>query len=116
MPKLTKEQLDNLMKSSQKKKNQWIKVGMSTCGIAAGADKALKVLKEEVKKRGLDVAVEQCGCAGKCFAEPLVEVAIEGMPQVTYGKVDEETAHAIIDKHVCGKRLINDHIFNVKAD
>jgi (2Fe-2S) ferredoxin len=116
MTKLTKEKLDTLMKTSKNKKSQWIKVGMSTCGIAAGADKAFKVLKEEIEKRGLDVSVEQCGCAGMCFAEPLVEVAIKGMPQVTYGKVNEETAYSIIDKHVCGKRLLNDHIFNVKVD
>ena len=116
MPKLTKEQLDNLMKTSAKKTKQWIKVGMSTCGIAAGARKALKILKEEAEKRELTITIGQCGCLGMCFAEPLVEVAVEGMPRVIYGKVDEETAHAIIDKHVCGKRLLNDHIFNIKAD
>ena len=116
MPKLTPEKLDNLMNDLRKGKKQWIKVGMSTCGIAAGADKALSVLKKEAGKQGLDISVEQCGCAGKCFAEPLVEVAVSGMPTVTYGNVSEETAVEIINKHVLGKRLLNDHIFNAKRD
>ncbi len=116
MPKLTPEKLDSLMNDLKKEKKQWIKVGMSTCGIAAGADKAMEMLKKEVKKQGLKIAVEQCGCAGKCFAEPLVEVAVEGMPTVTYGNVGEETASDIINEHVLGKRLLNDHIFNAKRD
>jgi (2Fe-2S) ferredoxin len=116
MTKLSKEKLDSLKKASSKKKKQWIKVGMSTCGIAAGADKTFKILKDEVKKRDLDISVEQCGCAGMCFAEPLVEIRVEGMPKVTYGRVNEEAAHAIIDKHVCQRRLLNDHIYNAEVD
>ncbi len=116
MPKLNPKKLDDMAAELKKGKKQWIKVGMSTCGIAAGADKALEVLKKEVKKQGLKIPVEQCGCAGMCFAEPLVEVAVEGMPTVTYGKVDKETASDIINEHVCGRRLLNDHIFNAKRD
>ncbi len=116
MPKLDRKKLDGVREKLKKEKTNWIKVGMSTCGIAAGAGRALEALKKEVKDRGLDVSVTQCGCAGRCFAEPLVEVSVEGMPTVTYGKVDEQTAVDIIDKHVCGKRLLNDHIYNVKRD
>lgn len=116
MPKLTPEKLDALSKQLRKPKKNLIKVGMSTCGIAAGAAKAMDILKKEIKERNLDIEVEQCGCAGMCYAEPLVEVAVEGMPTVTYGKVDAETARDIVDKHICGKRLLNDHIYNAKRD
>ncbi|MFP4473466.1 MAG: (2Fe-2S) ferredoxin domain-containing protein [Candidatus Omnitrophota bacterium] len=100
---------------SKTAKENWIRVGMSTCGISAGADKVFHVLKEETVKRGIDVRIERCGCAGKCYAEPLVEVSIEGMPQVVYGDVDTKTALKILDKHVLGKRFINDHIYDVKV-
>ncbi len=116
MPKLNPEKLDALSKKLQEPKKNLIKVGMSTCGIAAGAGKAMEILKKEIKDRKLDIKVEQCGCAGRCYAEPLVEVAVEGMPTVTYGKVDTETARDIVEKHICGKRLLNDHIFNAKRD
>ncbi len=116
MKKLTKETLDACRSESQRKRGNWIKVGMSTCGIAAGAADVFAILQNEAQKRNLDVRVEKCGCAGMCFAEPLVEVYVEGMPQVVYGDVNKETALAIIDKHISGKRLLNDHIYNVKVD
>jgi len=115
MEKFTPQALDKIREAKQQAPMNWIKVGMSTCGIAAGADKVFQILKEEIKKHDLTVKVEQCGCAGMCYAEPLVEVCIEGMPQVTYGTVDEETALRIVNKHVLGKFLLNDHIFNVKV-
>ena len=91
----------------------WIKVGLSTCGIAAGAQTVYDTLKAESEKRNIDVAIQQCGCAGNCSAEPLIQVKVEGMPIVTYGNVDVETGIKILEKHVCGKRLVNDHIYNV---
>ena len=91
----------------------WIRVGYSTCGIAAGAKEVLDVFVEEVKARNMDVAVQKCGCVGLCSAEPLVEVNIEGAPRVFYGKVNEEVAHRIMDEHVCAKKLVENHIYEI---
>ncbi|MBD3246980.1 MAG: (2Fe-2S) ferredoxin domain-containing protein [Candidatus Omnitrophica bacterium] len=115
MAKLTHQSLDSFRRELEENKGDWIKVGMSTCGIAAGADEVYRVINEEVQKRGLAVRVEKCGCAGMCYAEPLVEVCVEGVPRSVYGKVDKDTALKIVDKHVSGKRLVNDHVFNVKV-
>lgn len=90
-----------------------IKVGMSTCGIAAGAQDVFNVLSEESKKRNIAVTVKQCGCVGLCSAEPLVEVSVAGLPTVTYGNVDQACAIKILEKHISGKRLLNDRIFEL---
>jgi len=116
MAALTPQKLDELKKQGDGHKKNWIRVGLSTCGIAAGAQDVFDKLCEEKEKRNLDIFVERCGCAGKCYAEPLVEVRIEGMPQVVYGRVDVATALEIIDTHVLGKKLLNDHIYNVKVN
>jgi (2Fe-2S) ferredoxin len=92
----------------------WIKVGLSTCGIAAGAQDVFNAFKDEAQKRNMDIEIKRCGCAGNCSAEPLVQVRVEGMPIVTYGRVDTKTAIKILDKHVNGKRLVNDHIYTVE--
>jgi len=113
--RLTKNKLDEIRAKARKKKGDWIKVGMSTCGIAAGADEVFRVLKEETSKRNLGLRVEQCGCAGMCYAEPLVEVCVQGMPHVVYGGVDQNTAMEIIEKHILGKKLLNDRIYQVKG-
>ncbi|HNV24183.1 MAG TPA: (2Fe-2S) ferredoxin domain-containing protein [Candidatus Omnitrophota bacterium] len=113
MQKLSVQKLDEMKKSFQQKKN-WIKVGMSTCGIAAGADKTYQALEQEIKAHQLNISLEKCGCAGMCFAEPLVEVCVEGMPRVTYGLVDENKAKDIINIHVLNHFLVNDSIYGIK--
>ena len=88
---------------------------MSTCGIAAGADEVFKTLVEESKKRNLSIEIKQCGCVGMCYAEPLVEVRVEGLPTVTYGRVDKDVAVKILEKHVCGNTLVKDHIYELNV-
>jgi (2Fe-2S) ferredoxin len=97
------------------KSDNWIKVGLSTCGIAAGADEVFKTLVEEVKKRNLDISVKRTGCTGMCYAEPLVEVKVDGMPMVMYGKVTKDIAHKILEEHVCAKHLVKDAIFECRT-
>ncbi|MBF0618765.1 MAG: (2Fe-2S) ferredoxin domain-containing protein [Candidatus Omnitrophica bacterium] len=96
-----------------KRAKNWIRVGYSTCGVAAGAKEVLEVLTEEAKTRGLDVEVKKCGCLGLCSAEPLVEVNVEGAPRVFYGKVNKDVAHKIMDEHVCQKKLVDGHIYEI---
>lgn len=106
----------NKIRNDVKRKNRnWIKVGYSTCGIAAGADEVYAVMERELKKRGLEVELKKVGCIGMCYAEPLVEVNVEGVPRVFYGKVDSERAAKIIEKHVAGKILLNDHIYDIPS-
>lgn len=115
MSKITRESLDNIAKQPKKEEKNWIKVGMSSCGIAAGADEVFKVLTEEAKKRNIPVAVKKCGCVGMCSVEPLVEVNVDGMPQVTYGRVNGEVAIQIIEEHIHNHRLVNDHIYDIQV-
>jgi len=115
MTKPTKD-LNQIKRDAQKDKGDWIKVGMSTCGIAAGAEEVYNALIEERDKRNLDLKIQKCGCAGMCFAEPLVEVNVKGAQRVLYGQVDVPTAIKIIDKHVTGKMLLNDHVFEIREE
>ncbi len=115
MKKITREDLDKAASGLKKETGNYIRVGMSTCGIAAGADEVFAVLIEEAKKRNLQIEIKKCGCVGMCFAEPLVEVAVEGLPPVIYGKVNREIAVKILEKHVAGKILVNEHIFDLKV-
>ena len=111
---MTREDLNKLRDEAQTKAaKNWIRVGYSTCGIAAGADEVFNVLAEEVKTHGFNVEVKKCGCAGLCSAEPLVEVSVEGAPHVPYGKVDKDVAHRIIDEHVAQKKLVENHIYEI---
>jgi (2Fe-2S) ferredoxin len=91
---------------------EYVKVGMSTCGIAAGADEVFNTFKSEFQKRGIQVPVTKCGCIGACYAEPLVEVKTSGLPAVRYGRVNKDIALYIITKHLIEKQLVNGYIYD----
>ena len=113
MNKLTPDDLDKMSQVSTDKPKDWIKVGMSSCGIAAGSEDVFNFFVEEVKKRNLQIEIKKSGCAGACYAEPLVEVSVEGLPSVIYGAVNKELAIKILEKHVISKILVNDCIFEI---
>lgn len=97
-------------------KKSTIVVGMGTCGIAAGAKETLTTFLNELDEDDLqDIIVKQSGCMGLCYAEPTVEISVPGMPTVIYGNVDSEVAKKIVRKHIHGRILINDHIFDRPA-
>ncbi len=115
MEKLDKNGLDQFKKKLPPEPKTWVKVGMSTCGIAAGADVVFATLVEEAKKRNCTIPIKRCGCQGMCYAEPMVEVKTEGMPVVLYGKVNKEIAAKIMEKHVCSNVLVKDSIYELRT-
>ncbi len=112
MGKLTPKDLEKMGKAQAEQPKDWIKVGMSSCGIAAGAEDVYNFFVEEAKKRNIQIEVKKCGCIGMCYAEPLVEVNVDGLPTVIYGRVNKDVATKILEKHVTSKMLVNDFIFD----
>lgn len=112
MKKFTKE---DVLKANQTKAIpcDYIKIGMSTCGVAAGANETFDTFVKETKRLGIKVDIRKCGCIGMCYAEPLVEVCAAGIPTVTYGKVDRDVAIEIIQKHLAHGQLVDDYIFDM---
>ncbi len=88
-----------------------ILVGMATCGIAAGARETLNAILDEIEAKGLaNIRVVQVGCMGYCHSEPTVQVNKPGNEPVLYGKVDGDIAKQIIDQHILGDSLVDEHI------
>jgi NADH-quinone oxidoreductase subunit F len=73
-----------------------IRVGMATCGRAAGAESVLVCIREEVEKRKLDCIVSSTGCLGFCEREPLVDIVRPGWPRVVYAQMNVEKACAVV--------------------
>ena len=70
-----------------------VNIGMASCGIAAGAQKAL-AKAAAAYGNGDGVQICQTGCLGFCEQEPLVEILAKGQPRVLYKKM---TADRILD-------------------
>ena len=102
----------DLRKREAEGKDIQVIVGMGTCGIAAGAKETLDAFIKALDEKNLvdGVLVRQTGCMGLCHSEPTVEVAVPGMPTVIYGKVDVAVVREIVEKHLIGRQLLDNHI------
>jgi len=101
------------LKLRESKDSARIVVGMSTCGIAAGARETVAAVLEELAKRKIsNVTVTQTGCIGLCVKEPLMDVAIPGQPTVTYGNVDAVRARRIVAQHVVNGVVVGEWVVN----
>jgi NADP-reducing hydrogenase subunit HndB len=124
MAKMTLEDLKNMRNAKRQEldmrspdnKNVQVIVGMGTSGIASGAKETLNAFVDELTEQGLtNVAVRQVGSMGLDHAEPTVEVKMADMPTVIYGGVTAAVARTIVRRHIMGKELINEHIYDRPA-
>jgi len=115
--KLRDSKKTELRKRDADGKNIQVIVGMGTCGIAAGAKVTLDAFLAalDAKKLVDSVLVRQTGCMGLCHSEPTVEVVVPGMPTVIYGKVDAAVAKEIVEAHLIGRKLLDNHIIDRPA-
>ncbi len=124
MAKMTLEELRQLREKAKSDLNNrdnsdkdiQIIIGMGTCGIAAGAKEVLDSFVKSLKDNNINnVIVKQTGCMGLCYVEPTVEIKVPDMPDTIYGKVSAKVAKRIVEDHILGKKLLNDHIFDKPA-
>lgn len=88
-----------------------ITIGMGSCGIAAGAQKTKTALEKALKDLNSNITVEQVGCIGMCFNEPIVEVITDN-EHYYYGKVDETAAAALIASHLNNKTPLKEQLIS----
>ncbi len=78
----------------------WIRVGAAMCGHAAGAGEVLDALRGELEARGVQANVDEVGCIGLCFAEPLVDIQAPGSSRLFFGNVTPGDVPALIDGYL----------------
>lgn len=85
-----------------------IRVGLATCGIAAGAEPVYSALEKELAAIDAPVKLKRVGCIGMCYNEPLVDVVTEDGEKSTYGHVRVEDVGRIVKEHVVGGQPVDD--------
>jgi NADH-quinone oxidoreductase subunit F len=85
--------------------NLTIKVGLASCGLAAGAGEVQSAITEHLAKKKLDIPVKKTACIGMCFAEPLMEFINENDETITYGYVEPDNVGNIIDSYLAGNPI-----------
>jgi NADH-quinone oxidoreductase subunit F len=81
-----------------------IRVGLSSCGVASGAERVREALEAEARLAGAPGVVKAVGCNGMCHREPIVQVMQADRTQVLYGNVTPEAARRIVRRHIRRRR------------
>jgi NADH:ubiquinone oxidoreductase subunit F (NADH-binding)/(2Fe-2S) ferredoxin len=79
-----------------------INVGMSTCGLAAGAQQVYEAIEAELKQQGLAAKLVNVGCMGSCYAEVMVELVKKGAASALYSHVTPQRVPAILRDYLAG--------------
>ncbi|MGB9812062.1 MAG: NADH-quinone oxidoreductase subunit NuoF [Thermovenabulum sp.] len=87
-------------------------VGLGSCGIAAGGNKVLQVIEEEVNKSGINLEIEKVGCIGLCYLEPIVDVIDDSGNKTTYVKVTPEIMRNIFEEHILKGNVIEKNVIS----
>jgi len=85
-----------------------VRVGLATCGIAAGAERVAARFRNDLDSGRIDVPIKRVGCIGMCYNEPLVDVVDESGALTTYGHVTEADVERIVAEHVLGGSIIEE--------
>jgi NADH-quinone oxidoreductase subunit F len=86
--------------SLEKDKSWTIKIGLASCGIAAGARKVYDAFITQLQDKGLHVKLKQTGCIGMCYNEALIEVISPQNESTFYGKVTPDKVERMINEHI----------------
>jgi NADH-quinone oxidoreductase subunit F len=98
---------------TDKKNGSWVvKVGLASCGIAAGGQRVYDALKDSLIAHGIknDVELRRTGCMGMCYSEVLVEVFPPLGRRVFYRNVTAEHIQRIVEEHIIGGNPVTEWI------
>ena len=85
-----------------------VRVGLATCGIAAGAQRIGRHLEKQLAAAGGNVRIKQVGCVGMCYNEPIVDVVDASGTVTTYGHVTEAGIEQIVEHHILGGEPVDE--------
>lgn len=77
-----------------------ILIGTATCGRAAGAMSVLDTIKQELQRHNVDAIINQVGCIGLCYVEPLVDIIKPGRPRICYASVTPQIIPKLIEDYL----------------
>jgi NADH-quinone oxidoreductase subunit F len=92
-----------------------VTVGLSSCGIAAGAADVMKAFEAELAKKGLPATLRRTGCVGMCYREPIVDVETPALGKMTYGGVTVDRVARIVDEHLLAGRPIDEWLVRAQG-
>ncbi len=87
-----------------------IRVGLGSCGIAAGGNEIYNYLHKNIHDKQWSIDIEPTGCIGMCYLEPLIDVVLDHGVIYTYGNLNPEKALDIVEHHLLNQNPLQDYL------
>ncbi len=94
----------------------WIRIGSAMCGHAAGAFDVRDAIRSELSKQGIAANVDDVGCLGLCYAEPLVDILRPGSSRVFFNNVTPDEVPSIIKSVLIDGNLPSSNVLGYLGD
>lgn len=91
-----------------------VRVGLGSCGIAAGALEVWDELDKLQQAAGFSIEKQQTGCSGMCYQEPLIDIIEDGGSVYSYGKVNARRLQEIVKAHQDGTGPLEEYLTTVQ--
>ena len=89
----------------------WIRIGTAMCGHAAGAVETLEAVKAELASLEIEARVDEVGCIGLCYAEPLLDILKAGKPRTFFRNVTADEVPALLRSYLVRNRAPKGKVF-----
>lgn len=89
-----------------------IKIGLASCGLAAGAQEIYDAAAKYRKNKKATVELQKTACIGFCFAEPLMELISSDGNSITYCNVTPEKVDKLVDSFLAENPIEEDIILS----
>ena len=86
--------------------NPWIRIGAAMCGQSSGALEVIAALRAELDRLGITARLDEVGCLGICYAEPLMDILRPGTKsRLFFGNVTPEDVPEIVSSYITEGRV-----------
>ncbi|PKN79293.1 MAG: NADH-quinone oxidoreductase subunit F [Candidatus Cloacimonetes bacterium HGW-Cloacimonetes-1] len=96
--------------------NVVVKVGVASCGLAAGAGDVFSRVQEYISEQKLDISLVKTACIGMCFEEPIVALSGMDAGTIIMGKVTADSIIESLDDYLAGNPIRQRVILAEKGD
>ena len=113
-----KTEADRRRQVRQQTPGATVRIGMATCGVAAGALETKATFQQEITARGLQARIETVGCNGHCYAEPcvIIDHPDSGFPPIMYPEVSPGKASMLVKLFLEGFDPRLEHILGATVE
>ena len=88
-----------------------IRIGTAMCGHAAGAFRVVKALQNYLDSTELEANIQEVGCLGLCYAEPLLDIKKPGKSRLFFNNVTPEEIEYIVDEYLINEGYPKEKVF-----